>query len=120
MSAGRAASAEPGPLSAVLAWARRILRPGQPAESESPTDHVAIAATPTGQGLWVLNRKGDIFAYGDAPEFREVPQPDPWKGRGFVSMVATPSGRGLWVLSREGDILAYGDAPEFREVPRAE
>jgi hypothetical protein len=81
---------------------------------------VGFAPHPGGDGGWGLDRRGNIFAFGNAPEFREVPEPVPWRQASFVGLAATPSGQGLWVLDRRGNIFSYGDAPEFREIPEPE
>ena len=77
---------------------------------------VAIASTPSGQGVWALDAKGNILSFGDAPEFREVPQPEPWRGGSFVAIASTPSGKGVWILDNQGSILSFGDAAELRPV----
>ena len=115
------ARSDAGVLSRLFGSLRRMLaRVLLPDEIGRPTDRVALVANPSGDGLWVLDRKGNLFAFGNAPEFREVPQPDPWRQGSFVAMASTPSGRGVWILERNGNILAFGDAPEFREVPEPE
>ena len=86
-------------------------------EGSGTRDLVAFVPHPSGQGGWTLDRRGNIFALGSAPEFREIPEPDPWREAAFVAMACTPSGRGLWTLNASGNIYSYGDAPEFREVP---
>ena len=40
-------------------------------------DIVAFAAHPSGQGGWSLDRMGNIFAFGIAPEFRRYPSRNP-------------------------------------------
>jgi len=90
-----------------------------PEKVGSPRDVIAFAPHPSGSGGWNLDRRGNIFAFGDAPEFREVPEPVPWRqGSSFVAIASTPSGRGVWTLDRRGNIFSFGDAPEFREVPQ--
>jgi hypothetical protein len=89
-------------------------------QEASGREIVAFVPHPSGNGGWSLDRQGNIMAFGNAPEFREVPQPVPWRQTSFVSMACTPSGRGLWVLDRRGSIFSFGDAPEFREVPQPE
>ena len=85
-----------------------------PNEVPNPSDLAAVVSNPRGDGLWTLDRKGNIFAFGNAPEFREVPQPIPWLEGVFVSLACSPSGQGLWALDSKGNIYAFGDAPEFR------
>jgi hypothetical protein len=82
------------------------------------SDIVAFAPHPSGQGGWTLDRDGNIFAFGNAPEFREVPEPQPWREGSFVAIASTPTGRGVWTLNSRGNIFAFGDAPEFREIPQ--
>ena len=84
----------------------------------SPRDIVAFAPHPSGNGGWSLDRRGNIFSFGNAPEFREIPQPVPWREAPFVAIASTPSGRGVWTLDVRGNIFAFGDAPEFREIPQ--
>jgi hypothetical protein len=86
-------------------------------EATAPDDIVAFAPHPSGEGGWSLDRRGNIFAVGNAPEFREVPQPVPWREASFVAIASTPTGRGVWTLDEKGNIFAFGDAPEFREIP---
>lgn len=88
-----------------------------PDEIPKPSDLAAIVPNPRGDGLWTLDRRGNVFAFGSVPEFREVPEPVPWREGTFVSLVSTPSGLGLWALDSNGNVFAFGDAPEFREVP---
>ncbi|HYB42887.1 MAG TPA: hypothetical protein VEL75_14015 [Candidatus Methylomirabilis sp.] len=96
---------------------RRLAGLLSPDEDAHARDLVAFVPNPTGNGGWTLDRRGNIFAFGNAPEFREIPEPVPWRQTPFVAMAGTPSGRGLWTLDARGNIYAFGDAPEFREVP---
>ena len=97
---------------------RSLARLLSPDEVASPGDLVALAVNRNGDSAWTLDRRGNIFAFGNAPEFREVPQPEPWRPGSYVALACTPSGKGLWTLDRRGNIFAFGDAPEFREVPQ--
>jgi hypothetical protein len=64
--------------------------------------------------VWTLDERGNIFAFGDAAEFREVPQPDPWRqGSQFVAIASTPTGRGVWITDRRGRVHSFGDAAEL-------
>jgi hypothetical protein len=83
----------------------------------SPRDVVAFAPHPSGDGGWNLDRSGNIFAFGNAPEFREIPEPVPWREASFVAIASTPTGRGVWITDRGGRIYSFGDAAEF-QAPR--
>jgi hypothetical protein len=99
---------------------RRLAGLLSPEAAARPGDVVAFVPHPSGDGGWTLDRTGNIVAFGNAPEFREVPEPVPWHEGSFVAMACTPSGRGVWTLDRQGNIYSFGDAPEFREIPEPE
>ena len=72
---------------------------------------VGMAATPSGQGYWLVASDGGIFSYGDAHFFgstgsMRLNQP-------VVGMAATPSGQGYWLVASDGGIFSYGDAHFF-------
>ena len=121
---GRARSNAPGgrdgglPLrSGLLARRRRRghLRLRRRARSSAPwagerlnAPVVGMAATPSGQGYWLVAADGGIFAFGDAPFLgsmggQHLNQP-------VVGMAATPTGHGYWLVAADGGIFAYGDA----------
>jgi hypothetical protein len=67
-----------------------------------------MAATPDGQGYWLVASDGGIFSYGDAQFYGStgnirLNQP-------IVGMAATPDGRGYWLVASDGGIFTYGDA----------
>ena len=69
---------------------------------------VAMAATPSGNGYWLVAADGGVFAFGDAV-FRgstggtRLAAP-------IVGMAATPSGGGYWLVAADGGVFAFGDA----------
>jgi hypothetical protein len=72
---------------------------------------VGMAATPDGQGYWLVASDGGIFTYGDAQFFgstgaTHLNQP-------VVGMAATPDGRGYWLVAADGGVFTYGDAQFF-------
>jgi uncharacterized protein YkwD len=69
---------------------------------------VDIAATPSGNGYWLVASDGGIFAFGDArfagsTGSLRLNQP-------IVGMAATPTGNGYWLVASDGGIFAFGDA----------
>jgi len=69
---------------------------------------VGGAATPTGQGYWLVAADGGIFTFGDAAFHgstggMHLNQP-------IVGMAATPTGRGYWLVAADGGIFTFGDA----------
>jgi hypothetical protein len=69
---------------------------------------VAIAATHSGRGYYVLDDSGDIFTFGDARSLGSM--------AGFrlnapiIALAPTPSGRGYWLLGSDGGVFSFGDA----------
>jgi hypothetical protein len=72
---------------------------------------VAMAATPSGRGYWLVGSDGGVFSFGDARFFgstggMKLSQP-------IVAMAATPSGRGYWLVGSDGGVFSFGDARFF-------
>ena len=70
-----------------------------------------MAATPTGNGYWLVASDGGIFTFGDAHFYGStggihLNQP-------IVGMQATPRGQGYWLVARDGGIFTFGDAKFF-------
>jgi len=69
---------------------------------------VAMAATPDGQGYWLVGSDGGIFSYGDAKFYGStgalhLNQP-------IVDMTATRNGGGYWLVASDGGIFTFGNA----------
>ena len=69
---------------------------------------VGMAASPDGQGYWLVASDGGIFNYGSAgfhgsAGAQHLVAP-------IVGMAATPDGRGYWLVAADGGIFNYGDA----------
>src|SRR5512142_1947609 len=69
---------------------------------------VGMAATPTGQGYWLVASDGGIFSYGDAAFYGSTGGMR--LNRPIVGIASTPSGRGYWLVASDGGIFSYGDA----------
>ena len=71
-------------------------------------DVVDMAATPSGNGYWTVNRSGRVDAFGDAPflgDVRAVPLNQP-----IVAIAAHPSGQGYWLAASDGGVFTFGQA----------
>ena len=82
------------------------LGPGAGLSPASPL--LGMAATPSGEGYWLVAGDGGIFSYGDAGFHGST------GGLSLVApivgMAATPSGGGYWLVAGDGGIFSYGDA----------
>jgi hypothetical protein len=72
---------------------------------------VGMAATPTGEGYWLVGADGGIFAFGDAGFFGSTGGMK--LNRPIVGMAASPSGRGYWLVASDGGVFSFGDAPFY-------
>jgi hypothetical protein len=76
---------------------------------------VGMAATPTGNGYWLVAADGGVFSFGDA-RFRgstgamRLHQP-------IVGMAATPTGNGYWLVAADGGVFSFGDARYRGSLP---
>lgn len=70
------------------------------------TTVIGMASTPSGNGYWLVNMAGQVFAFGDAPHRGQPSR----LNKPIVGISATPSGRGYWLVATDGGIFAYGDA----------
>jgi hypothetical protein len=69
---------------------------------------VGMAATPDGNGYWLVAADGGIFAYGDARFLGSMGGAH--LNKPIVGMAATPDGNGYWLVASDGGIFAFGDA----------
>jgi N-acetylmuramoyl-L-alanine amidase len=68
---------------------------------------VGMAASPDGNGYWLVASDGGVFAFG-APYFGSMggkPLAAP-----IVGMAASPDGNGYWLVASDGGVFAFGDA----------
>ena len=69
---------------------------------------IGMAATPDGQGYWLVASDGGIFTYGDAKFYGStgaihLNQPS-------IGMAATPDGQGYWLVASDGGVFTFGNA----------
>jgi hypothetical protein len=79
--------------------------------TQSNSEVVGIASTPSGRGYWLAGADGGVFAYGDAHYFGSMARGR--IGAPVVGIAATPSGRGYWLAGADGGVFAFGDARYF-------
>ena len=72
---------------------------------------VGLAATPDGQGYWLVASDGGIFTFGDAGFFGSTGALT--LNRPIVGLAATPDGQGYWLVASDGGIFTFGDAGFF-------
>ncbi|MGJ5814247.1 hypothetical protein [Paludibaculum fermentans] len=101
---------------------RTIVSGGAPV-FESVNAPGTLVAMPGKNGYWVITKRGDIHARGEAPPLCEghlskcsnFPS-NPGAGSYVTHAAATPDGRGFWALGDDGQVwtagtaLPYGDA----------
>ena len=78
---------------------------------------VGIAATPSGDGYWMVASDGGIFSFGDA-QFSGS-EGGAQLNKPIVGMAATPDGKGYWLVAADGGVFSFGDAnsPAQRVAP---
>jgi hypothetical protein len=72
---------------------------------------VGMAATPDGNGYWLVASDGGIFAEGDAKFYGSTGAIT--LNKPIVGMASTPDGKGYWLVASDGGIFSYGDATFF-------
>ncbi len=82
--------------------------PSSSANSGLSSPAVGIAATPDGQGYWLVASDGGVFSFGDAHFYGSMggtPLAAP-----VVGIASTPDGHGYWLVGSDGGLFAFGDA----------
>jgi hypothetical protein len=69
---------------------------------------VGMAATPTGDGYWLVASDGGIFPFGDAGGYGSTGGIH--LNKPIVGMASTFDGRGYWLVASDGGIFPFGDA----------
>lgn len=75
---------------------------------ESPI--LAVAATPSGEGYWLMEAGGRMHPFGDAPSLGSPTLP---ADEYAIGLAATPTGKGYWQVTQTGAVYATGDAGFF-------
>jgi hypothetical protein len=69
---------------------------------------VGIVSTPSGNGYWVAESNGKVFAYGDAQGYGDASGLS--LNASIVGMAATADGHGYWLVASDGGVFSFGDA----------
>src|SRR5204862_543158 len=96
-----------GPIVVVAGTLGISLRPMNPGDPEP---------TPSGNGYWVLDDRGAVDAFGDAPGFGGMPAAVLGSGELPTSLSATPTGQGYWIFTNRGRAVSFGDARFLGDV----
>lgn len=80
--------------------------------------YAGIAATPDGQGYWLVQTNGQVQAYGDAKAYGSLPAKEASAGP-VVAIARTYNGSGYWLVNAEGHVFAFGDARSYGSLPLA-
>jgi hypothetical protein len=81
---------------------------GSPTQTHLAAPIVAMAATPDGQGYWLVGADGGVLSYGDARYFGSAGALDLYAP--IVAMAATADGGGYWLVGADGGVFTFGDA----------
>ena len=79
-----------------------------PGPGGPPPDAVNPFAAPAPSGYWMVDDRGRVTSFGEAPNLGNLPE-----GAGRLTIVdlePTPSRRGYWLLDDEGRVYSLGDA----------
>ena len=69
---------------------------------------VGVAATPTGNGYWLVAADGGVFTFGDATfhgSLGAIHLKSP-----IVGVAPTTTGNGYWLVAADGGVFTFGDA----------
>jgi hypothetical protein len=85
--------------------------------SPPPSSFTAMAATPDGNGYWLAQAEGGVFAYGDALFQGSLPGRAVTPVAPVVGIAAFPSRSGYWLVDAIGGVFAFGDARFYGSLP---
>ena len=79
--------------------------------------YVGIAATPDGQGYWLVQADGRVDAYGDAAFYGSLHASKARPAGPIVAVARTYDGRGYWLAGADGQVYTFGDAGAYGSLP---
>lgn len=78
---------------------------------------VGIAATPSGNGYWLVGADGGVFGFGDAGFYGSLPGNHITPQEPIVGIAPTQGGAGYWLDGSDGGVFTFGDAGFFGATP---
>ncbi|MHB8318112.1 MAG: Ig-like domain repeat protein [Acidimicrobiales bacterium] len=69
---------------------------------------VGMAATPHGNGYWLVDKYGNVSVHGDAKFYGSMGGQS--LNEPITHIVSTPDGKGYWLVAADGGVFAFGDA----------
>ena len=84
---------------------------GSPTSVDVAAPVVAMAATPDGDGYWLVSADGGVYHYGDAAYYGSTGGLDLYAP--IIDIAGTPDGRGYWLVGADGGVFTFGDAGYF-------
>jgi chitinase len=75
-------------------------------------DDPTPVAPPLRSGYWLVGRRGDVFAFGDAVHFGNAAL----SSNDAIDIEGTPDGNGYWILDTAGRVYPFGSAPFFGDM----
>ncbi len=77
----------------------------------------SIASTSTGDGYWVVNGAGEVFAFGDAVHLGETDRNNLDGPLDFChGFTKNTDDSGYWLIHASGRVFAFGDAQHFGDL----
>ena len=81
------------------------------APATPPVTYTGIAATPSGDGYWLVDSSGAVHPHGAAVSYGSMA--GAVLNAPISHLVPTPDGRGYWMVAADGGIFSFGDARFF-------
>lgn len=79
--------------------------------------YVAIATTTDGQGYWLVQADGAVFAFGDAQSYGSLQSQNGEHVTQIVAIARTYDNGGYWLAGANGHVYAFGDAHNYGSLP---
>lgn len=100
----------------IMGYRRLPLPSAAPPAPPAPPkeEDMLIASTASGNGYWIVNAQGAVYAYGDAAYLGGINNAGPNRTTALLpgdfptGIAAAPSGKGYWIVTQQGYVYAFG------------